>query len=231
MRRLPNRFNLLQRSSRRFLPNPCTIGRHDPGSGCTVALSATASARRLPIALMRTFPCPPTVTPRRVRPDGRSWALRQEKQEKACATRFLHMRQEMKALAHEHDRYRQELADTAVALVQGRVERACAAWCGSHRCPHQDCPGPEGLVRESTSVSYIGILGGGTLQIPTYTCGACGTSFTPPAIQSGCFASFPVDAHAWYELHVHESYALLGLSDGLSMTGRCERPRGAAFTS
>ncbi|GLI71233.1 hypothetical protein VaNZ11_016354 [Volvox africanus] len=65
----------------------------------------------------------------------------------------------------------------------------------------------------------MSFLGSGTISLPRVTCQHCTETFTPSAIREGCFYGSPIDAHMWYDMRLLDTYQVLGLNDGLSMSG------------
>ncbi len=113
------------------------------------------------------------------------------------------------------------------AAAQGGHTGISAAWGGSGGTsgggphpPEPDTPsfGPGFGVR-SCHLRYIGLVADGMLCVPSVSCQECMDSFTPTAIQSGCFNSSPVDPQAWFDLDVHDSFRHLSINEGLSATG------------
>ena len=68
-------------------------------------------------------------------------------------------------------------------------------------------------------VTYVGLECTFLLSMPKWACSCCGQSFTPHALDFGCFPSTPTTPHVWYDLQVLWMYQNSGLLEGLSATG------------
>ncbi|KAG2487245.1 hypothetical protein HYH03_014087 [Edaphochlamys debaryana] len=157
-------------------------------------------------------------------PNPRSAAHRQrvEREEAAWDAASPALEQAFVTHAHLHAQQERELAAAILAIAQRRVDSACERLCAAHS---RNCAGAtfSWVVGAETqlplmSVRYVGLNCSGIIYLSTAKCSRCGDSFTPTAIEAGCFVSSPVDAHAWYDLQVHKAYGVL-CCDGLSVTG------------
>jgi hypothetical protein len=79
--------------------------------------------------------------------------------------------------------------------------------------PQPDGPKYDGLVW------YIGLDCCFQLTMEKCKCASCSQSYSPNALDYGCFPSSPVTPHVWYDLRVLYLYKKYGLMDGLSATG------------
>lgn len=110
----------------------------------------------------------------------------------------------------------QAQAEGKRAGLQAEVERS---W------EHHECtsgPAHSGqFTRESDGeVTYYGMDSVFQLSLPKWTCTCCSNTFTPHALDYGCFPSTPTTPHVWYDLQVLRLYRKPGLSEGLSATGK-----------
>lgn len=102
------------------------------------------------------------------------------------------------------------------AGVQARVDSLAAAGKTEHNLTCTKlvtCTG-------SRAVRYVGLLGSGTLSIPTARC-ECGKDLAPEPVPAGCFPSTPTSPSIWFDAAVLRSYRYLGLHEGLSAAGEC----------
>jgi hypothetical protein len=113
----------------------------------------------------------------------------------------------------------------AAEQAEGRRQALQAELDGSwkgHVCQastgamHDTCSFSKQMVGE---VAYFGTECVFKLSLPKWTCSRCCESFSPDALELGCFASTPTTPHVWYDLRVLKLYKRLGLGEGLSATG------------
>ena len=99
-------------------------------------------------------------------------------------------------------------------------EEIGASWCmhiGS--CPEGPVHPTQFSQQPDGEVLYFGLDCVFKLLLPKWACACCKQSFSPHALDFGCFPSTPSTAHVWYDLKVLQQYKQLGLGSGLSATG------------
>ena len=92
------------------------------------------------------------------------------------------------------------------------------SWMG-HQCSNSPLH-PQHFRKElDGEITYFGLDCVCQLRMVKWTCTCCSQTFSPHALDFGCFPSTPTPPHVWYDLQVLWMHKRLGLPEGLSATG------------